>query len=192
MNREKTCSQARLSFRLSFRNKEKRKMAKREKLKRQEKLQLKSRMSNLLMFLPNLVALCFRLLADARVPAAEKALFAAAIVYAIVPLDFIPDILPFIGQVDDAYLIALTLLRLVNRTDEHVIRENWHGGGDIVQLADSVASLAPKLLPKRVNRIINARVKMAAADKILQAVTKRDTPLVYEISNREVETPPTK
>src|SRR6478672_7049069 len=94
------------------------------------KSQAKLRLRNALMFLPNMVMLCGRLLTDKRVPAAEKALFAGAILYAIMPLDFIPDFLPFIGQVDDVYLIALTLMRLVTRTDETVVREHWSGGGD--------------------------------------------------------------
>ncbi len=164
-------------------------MAKREKRQKGEKLQLKSRMRNLLMFLPNMVALCFRLLTDGRVPTAEKTLFAAAIIYAVVPLDLIPDVLPFFGQVDDIYLIALTLLRLINRTDERVIREHWQGGGDIVQLSDAVASVAPRLLPKRVNRILTSRVEMAAADKIVQAVTERNTPLVREVPVRKMGAP---
>lgn len=135
-------------------------------------------MKNLLLFLPNMVALCFRLAADARVPVAEKAFFAAAIVYAIVPFDFLPDILPFIGQIDDIYLIALVLLRLVSRTDAQIVREHWRGGGDIIQLADSIASIAPILLPKRVNRVLTARVEMASADKILEAVKNKKTPVV--------------
>ncbi|HEX8141233.1 MAG TPA: YkvA family protein [Pyrinomonadaceae bacterium] len=125
------------------------------------RLQAKRRMKNLLMFLPNTIALCGRLMTDARVPRTEKLLFAGAIVYAVMPLDFIPDMLPFIGQVDDAYLIALTLLRLINRTDDHVVREHWRGGGDIVQLAEAVAGLAPKLLPGRVQRVLSARVEVA-------------------------------
>ena len=82
------------------------------KLKRGEKSELKGRMRSFLMFLPNMVMLLGRLLKDARVPTAEKALFLGAIVYVISPLDLIPDILPFIGQVDDLYVVALTLLRL--------------------------------------------------------------------------------
>jgi uncharacterized membrane protein YkvA (DUF1232 family) len=124
-------------------------------------LQVKRRMKNLLMFLPNMIALCGRLMTDGRVPRTEKLLFAGAIVYAVMPLDFIPDMLPFIGQVDDAYLIALTLIRLVNRTDATVVREHWRGGGDIVQLTDAVAGLAPKLLPQRVERVLSARVTEA-------------------------------
>ena len=91
------------------------------KLSRSKKRESRGRMSNFLMFLPNMVVLLGRLLKDARVPSAEKALFLGAIVYVISPIDLIPDIFPFIGQVDDIYMVALTLLRLVNRTDENVV-----------------------------------------------------------------------
>ena len=140
------------------------------KLKKRERIELKSRMSGFLMFLPNLVRLLGRLLKDSRVPNAEKALFLAAIVYVISPLDFIPDVFPFIGQVDDIYVVALTLLRLINRTDASVVRENWPGGGDIVGLADSIAGIAPKFLPKRVTRVLTSRVELASAGAALSAI----------------------
>src|SRR5262245_52005276 len=99
--------------------------------RKKDKLQLKSRMRNLMMFLPNMVKLLGRLLSDKRVPTTDKALFAAAIVYVIMPLDLLPDVFPFIGQIDDIYLVSLTLLRLINRTDDGVVRQHWSGGGDI-------------------------------------------------------------
>lgn len=146
---------------------------------RKEKSELKSRMNNFLMFIPNFLKLLGKLLTDARVPMAEKALFAGAIIYAIMPLDFIPDVLPFIGQVDDAYLIALTLLRLINRTDESVVRQNWSGGGDIVSLANSIAKIAPVLLPKRVTRVLTSQVDLApAAGKAFQAISKHEAVVV--------------
>src|SRR6267142_3066025 len=123
--------------------------------------QTKRRMRNLLLFIPNMVLLCARLLTDARVPRTEKALVAGAIVYAVIPFDLIPDMIPFVGQLDDAYLIALTLLRLVDRTDPRVLREHWNGGGDIVQLVESMAMLTAKLLPKRIRRVLTARVEVA-------------------------------
>jgi uncharacterized membrane protein YkvA (DUF1232 family) len=152
------------------------------RLKRRE---ASGRMGNFLMFLPNMVKLLGRLLKDARVPTAEKALFVAAIVYVISPLDFIPDIFPFIGQVDDLYVVALTLLRLVNRTDESVVRQHWSGGGDIVSLADSIASIAPMLLPKRVTRVLSSRVELAPAGKLLRGIGKKGQPLVLEIPQAE-------
>lgn len=139
---------------------------------RKEKSEAKNRMKSLLMFLPNLVKLLGKLLADSRVSIADKALFAGAIIYVIMPLDFIPDILPFIGQVDDTYLVALSLLRLINRSDENIIREHWSGNGDIVSLANSIANLAPMLLPKRVARVLSAEVESTSAGKAFENVKK--------------------
>ena len=157
------------------------------KLNRREKSEMKSRMHSFLMFLPNMVLLLGRLLKDNRVPIAEKALFAAAIVYVISPLDFIPDVFPFIGQVDDLYVVALVLLRLVNRTDESVVRQHWSGGGDIVALSDSIAGLAPKFLPKRIARVLTARVELAPAGKILRSFKNKDEAIVREIHGEDLE-----
>ena len=123
------------------------------------RLEAKRRMKNLLMFLPNMIALCGRLLTDRRVQRAEKVLFAGAVVYALMPLDLIPDLIPFVGQIDDTYLIAMTLLRLIKKTDDRVVREHWRGGGDVVQLAEAIVGLAPKLLPARIRRVLSARVE---------------------------------
>lgn len=144
------------------------------------KLQAKSRMKNLLMFFPNMVKLCGKLLTDRRVSTADKALLAGAIVYAIMPFDLIPDMIPFVGQMDDTYLIALALLRLLNHTDEAVVRENWTGGGDIVALASSVANIAPMLLPKRITRVLTSKVEMTEAGKSLDNLTKNKQPLFVE------------
>ncbi len=145
------------------------------------KREAKGRMRNFLMFLPNMVMLLGRLLKDARVPTAEKALFLAAIVYVISPIDIIPDFFPFIGQVDDIYVVALTLLRLVNRTDATVVRQHWSGGGDIVSLSDSIASIAPMLLPKRVSRVLSSKVELGSAAAVLKGIKKSGEPLVVEI-----------
>src|SRR5687768_4977673 len=151
------------------------------KPRRMVKREAKGRMGNFLMFLPNMVMLLGRLLKDARVPTAEKALFLAAIVYVVSPLDFIPDFFPFIGQVDDIYVVALTLLRLVNRTDESVVREHWSGGGDIVSLADSIAGVAPRLLPKRVSRVLSSKVELGSAAGVLKTLKNKKEPLVLEV-----------
>ena len=124
-------------------------------------LMARSRLKNLLLFIPHMVLLCGRLLTDARVPKTEKALVAGAILYAIVPLDLIPDFIPFVGQIDDAYLIAITLLRLVDRTDPDVVREHWNGGGDVVQLVEAMAMMTAKLLPRRIRRVLTSRVEIA-------------------------------
>ena len=149
------------------------------------KAQLKSRMKNLLMFLPNMVVLCARLMVDSRVPRVERALFAAAIIYAIIPFDFIPDMIPFVGQIDDLFLISLTLLRLIDRTDDIIVREHWRGGGDIVQLAESAATLAPLLMPRRISRVLLSRVKPTAEGSGLLVNASKFEPLMVEVPERQ-------
>jgi uncharacterized membrane protein YkvA (DUF1232 family) len=150
------------------------------------KLEAKRRMKNLLMFLPNLVALCGRLMVDKRVPVAEKALFAGAIIYALMPFDLIPDMIPFVGQVDDSYLISLTLLRLISKTNADVVREHWRGGGDVVELAQAIVGLAPKLMPKRIRRILAAKVEPVPGglDGALKAA-KKSEPLLMASPGEE-------
>lgn len=159
----------------------------RGKLARRERSEIRGRMGNFLMFLPNMVKLLGRLLKDSRVPTAERALFIAAIIYVVSPIDLIPDIFPFIGQVDDIYMVALTLLRLVNRTNEDIVREHWSGGGDIVAFADSIAGIAPMFLPKRVSRILSSKVELTSAGKVLKSIGRDQQPLVVEIPQMDKE-----
>lgn len=121
--------------------------------------ELKSRLTNLVLVIPNLLVLCARLMTDGRVPAKERLLVAGAIVYAFVPLDFIPDMLPFVGQVDDIYLIALTLLRLMTVADPSIVREHWRGGGDVVELIGAAALMAGRLLPSKIRRVLTSQVE---------------------------------
>ena len=119
------------------------------------------RLKNVLLFIPNMLVLCARLLTDSRVPVTERALVGAAILYFIVPFDLIPDMVPFVGQIDDGYLIALSLLRLMSRTEPNVVREHWRGGGDIVELVGAAANIAGKFLPQGIRRVLTSRVEVA-------------------------------
>ena len=163
----------------------KRQKEKRLNAKRSERSEIRGRLRSFLMFLPNMVLLLGRLLKDTRVPNAEKALFAAAVVYVISPLDLIPDVFPFIGQVDDLYVVALVLLRLINRTDDRVVRQHWSGGGDIVGLAGSIANIAPRFLPRRVSRVLTSRIEMAPAGEVLSALKDRSKAVVREVRRDE-------
>src|SRR5215468_6561315 len=111
--------------------------------------------------IPNFLKLLYRLFKDPRTPLAEKALLAGTIVYVISPLDFIPDLFPFIGQVDDIYLVTLVILRLLSRTNDEVLREHWDGGGDLVALVGRVEKAARYFLPRRIQQVLLGRVEIA-------------------------------
>jgi len=143
---------------------------------------LRARMKNLMLFVPNLIILCGRLMVDPRVPTKERMLVAGAIVYAVMPFDLIPDMIPFVGQVDDAYLIALSLLRLCTVTDPMIVRKHWRGGGDVVELIGATALIASKLLPKRIRRVLTAHVESTGVEKTL-----RKNPVLVERPEIEVD-----
>ena len=72
-----------------------------------ERREKKKRLRELLLFVPKLMKLLYDLLKDPRVSRADKAILAGVIMYVIVPIDVIPDFVPFVGMVDDSYLIAI-------------------------------------------------------------------------------------
>jgi uncharacterized membrane protein YkvA (DUF1232 family) len=53
--------------------------------------------------------LAWRLMKEPRVPAFVKALPVLALGYVLSPLDFIPDVMPFLGQIDDIGIMVLSL-----------------------------------------------------------------------------------
>jgi uncharacterized membrane protein YkvA (DUF1232 family) len=53
--------------------------------------------------------LAWRLLREPRVPFLVKMLPVLALFYVISPLDFIPDVLPVLGQIDDLGILILSL-----------------------------------------------------------------------------------
>lgn len=118
-------------------------------------------LKSVIMLIPNFLKLLMRLLKDSRVPTAEKAMLIGAIVYVISPLDLIPDVIPFIGEVDDLYLVSLVLLRMLTRTDDDVLREHWDGRGDLASVVNKIARAAQYILPKRIQRILLGRVEIA-------------------------------
>jgi uncharacterized membrane protein YkvA (DUF1232 family) len=67
-----------------------------------------------------------RLLRDERVPRRQKVLIAAAVPYLALPFDVIPDFIPVLGQLDDAFVVAFALRRVVRRNPA-LVRELWPG-----------------------------------------------------------------
>ena len=124
-----------------------------------ERRRAKSKMREFFLFIPNLLRLLFDLLRDPRVSSADKAILAGTIIYAIAPIDVIPDFIPFIGLVDDSYLIAISVLRLLNRADRRVVIELWRGEHDIKELVTNIARIAEFFLPGRIKSILRGRIE---------------------------------
>ena len=104
--------------------------------------------------LPHYVRLLGGLLTDRRVALVDKLLVAGAIAYIVMPIDLIPDFIPFFGEIDDLYLLVIALQRLVANAGRTVLLTHW--SGDPSDLADlnlkGAMAAAAFFLPKRIRR----------------------------------------
>ena len=94
------------------------------------------------------------LLTDRRVSAVDKLMVAGAIAYIAMPLDLIPDFIPFIGEVDDVYILILALTRLVANAGRPVLQAHWSGAmEDLAELnLREALAAAAFFLPRSIRR----------------------------------------
>lgn len=104
--------------------------------------------------LPRFLKLLWGLARDPRVEIVDKLLVAGAIAYILAPIDFIPDFIPFLGEVDDIYLLVLSIRRLLQNAGRSVLLSHWTG--DPVALRtmnlERVLMAAAFFLPRRLRR----------------------------------------
>ncbi len=104
--------------------------------------------------LPRFLKLLWGLVTDARVEMVDKLLVAGAIAYIVAPIDFIPDFIPFLGEVDDVFLLVLSIRRLLKNAGRKVLLSHWTGDPeDLRQInLEKVLSAAAFFLPRRIRR----------------------------------------
>jgi uncharacterized membrane protein YkvA (DUF1232 family) len=104
--------------------------------------------------LPNYVRLLFGLLTDRRVATIDKVLVGAAIAYIIAPVDLIPDFIPFLGEVDDVFLLVTALQRLIANAGKSVVLQYWVGNASDLAAMNlrQVLMAASFFLPRRMRR----------------------------------------
>ncbi|ABR32826.1 YkvA family protein [Clostridium beijerinckii] len=82
--------------------------------------------------LPDIASLIYRLLKDKRVSIKTKLIMSAGIAYVTVPVNIIPNSIPFIGVIDDIGVIFFVLNKIIKDIPLSIIVENWEGKNDIL------------------------------------------------------------
>ena len=104
--------------------------------------------------LPNFLRLLYGLITDTRVAALDKLVVAGAIAYILLPVDVIPDFIPFLGEVDDVFLLILALQRLIANAGRSVVQTYW--AGDPKELSEmnleKILAACAFFLPRRMRR----------------------------------------
>lgn len=113
--------------------------------------------------IPNYLRLLGGLLTDRRVSRLDKMLVGAAIAYVVMPIDLVPDFIPFFGQIDDVYLLILAVQRLVANAGTMVVAEHWAGEpealtpGGLRAVLSAAAFFLPRRMRKRLRGIARKR-----------------------------------
>jgi uncharacterized membrane protein YkvA (DUF1232 family) len=120
--------------------------------------------AQIILFVPDLLALVVRLARDRRVPFMVKARLLLAAAYVLSPFDLMPEaMLGVIGLSDDAGVLVLVLMgiRSITSIDHAVLRENWSGRGDVIEVIDGlhakITANAERLYQPGVWRRLKAR-----------------------------------
>jgi len=108
--------------------------------------------------LPRFLKLLWGLMTDPRVEMIDKVLVVGAIAYIVTPIDLIPDFIPFLGEVDDIYLLVMALRRLLQNAGRTVLLSHWSGDPAILRQMNlkKVLVAAAFFLPRRVRRRLRA------------------------------------
>ncbi len=117
---------------------------------------VKEWIAQLLMLIPNLVKLLYRMISDNRVFVQEKVILLATVIYIFSPIDFVPDMIPVLGQVDDILLGTLVLKRFFNSVERSILLSHWDGNDNLLLTIDKILEIVRYILPKGVyDRIVN-------------------------------------
>lgn len=112
--------------------------------------------------LPDYLRMLGGVMGDARVSKLDRGLVLAAIAYIVLPLDFLPDVIPFLGQVDDVFLLVMALQRLVDRAGRDVLLDHWRGDPDALtdlsfgRVLAAAAFFLPGPIKRRLRRLVRA------------------------------------
>lgn len=109
-----------------------------------------SKIVEYLLTLPDFFILLTRLGLDKRVTKVQKLFVAGIIGYIIMPIDLIPDFIPIFGFVDDLVLVVYALNTMLNEIDPSIVKENWSGDGDVLELLQKITRTAEEFLDKKI------------------------------------------
>lgn len=87
----------------------------------------KAVLAEALRLLPDTLRLLRRLAADSSVPRGVRARLGLLLAYLALPIDLIPDLIPVLGQADDAIVTMLVLRAVVRDAGPEVVRRSWPG-----------------------------------------------------------------
>lgn len=114
-----------------------------------------SSLADLLLLLPDLAVLLFRLARDPRVPLGAKLIAGLGVAYVLSPIEVLPEIiLGPIGLIDDLLVVGTALSRLLGSVHPDVVRFHWSGRGDALDAIHRVTAWTDEQVTNRLPEVL--------------------------------------
>ena len=113
-------------------------------------------LADAVLIVPHLGVLLFRLLRDPRVARHRKLVAAAAAAYFVLPIDVIPDFVPFVGSVDDLIFAGFAVDLLLRSVPDVVQRSYWAGNEDTLDVVRAVSAWGAEMVPRPLRRLLDS------------------------------------
>lgn len=98
--------------------------------------------------------LLYRLVRDERVDERRRFAAVAALAYAVLPFDLIPDRFPFIGRIDDVVIGAAAISALMEAAGDEILTEHWEAGEASLEALRDGAAVVAGLVPRPLRRML--------------------------------------
>jgi len=108
------------------------------------------------MSVPSLGKLVVALMADSRVPRANKLVVGAITAYLLTPVGMLPRRMLGLKRVQELILPVIAIDVLLNGASDEVLRDHWHGDPEVLRQLRGLARRGSALAPARVRRVFGS------------------------------------
>lgn len=112
-----------------------------------------------ILLVPDLLMMVLRLMSDPRVPLLYRAQLLLASIYALSPVDVVPEVfMGAVGLADDAVILSVVIMRILQgakEIDAAVLRDLWPGQTDIVKTVHDIVDNSDDLANSKLWKIIS-------------------------------------
>jgi uncharacterized membrane protein YkvA (DUF1232 family) len=108
-----------------------------------------------LLLLPRLIRLMYKLTLDKRIPLRFRAMCVFCLLYVLSPMDIVPEIiLGPVAFLDDLALLLMALNIMLNDVDPEILKEHWTGDEDVLRIIRESVSLVEWFIPGALKKTI--------------------------------------
>jgi len=102
---------------------------------------------------------------DERIPLKNRVVLGGLLLYLMTPIDFLPDFVPILGWLDDAFITLLVLDYVFNSADTELILEHYPWNKQNFLKVKSYVERLAWLVPPRVKNLLFQRANRLALTK---------------------------